>query len=959
MDKKGNFRRNVLVISVAIAVVLGMTLYATQPGEAQWQVTSPQLLNITLANGSALAAYYQTGATIGNYNDTEHGACTPANLSANVRRTVGGTIIFYINTTTWTTGGATNMSGDVGTNISNYTWAALRMVYGTQTGAAATNYNATFQNISDATDGNMTLMAGAPYCPTTSFSGGTGSYAGTCIPYLNITTGASPKNNNDSRMWYKSWDTAGIFAAPAGGASSWAAGSAKCVWVSLVVYNGTGAMYNGTPAAVANKSYGFWIDIDNNKPAVGPVNATYFHNTTDTMWGAANILENYTVELNETNITDPIFGSANLNEVWVKISAVGGVKWTAENYTKGLSAETRCGYAACHFPTNVTGAADDEGGWSTSFISKVNDSYLAPGYHYVYWCANDTVNNVNCSSGAPEYIFAVNTTQLEEAYTVDSGNDIFLNISFLNGTNHTAGSAHYGRDFHFGAHAGVEILNITTNAGGATYSTGSAGVTNGSGLGIGYGEVSNGAERYNFTYTMLDYGNETIEIIGLKFNTSLANTLNNINATNITEGSPYVDAAVKDNTSDQITGIVSYLVEDLPAIGDLSNELQQHYYLMGRIVFNTTYNNVFNCSGATECTEMYACNTTPSIFPNGTASFINESGGGGVSIAQNGSCYQYETGKTVIYSRHFSGFAAGNDTTGPVGELIIGDNEITSTESTAITCTASDYYRVDSISISVEGHQIIDCSEGTAVSSCSETYNPPTTGVKTVVCKATDTNSQQTEFTGTITVRAQTSGGGGGGGGGATPSTTTTTNLKAGEEKSVAIGADTGIDSVDLKTIAAATNVVLTTSALSGKPASANTITTEKVYKYVEIKTENLDPTNIAKATVNFKVPNAWINENSLTTEKVSLYRYVDNKWTELDTQVEKEDTSNAYFEASTPGFSYFAIAEAGAGTQTGTATTPTEPVSAGTQVWVWYVVGALVLGAAGVAAYYFFFSKK
>jgi hypothetical protein len=70
--------------------------------------------------------------------------------------------------------------------------------------------------------------------------------------------------------------------------------------------------------------------------------------------------------------------------------------------------------------------------------------------------------------------------------------------------------------------------------------------------------------------------------------------------------------------------------------------------------------------------------------------------------------------------------------------------------------------------------------------------------------------------------------------------------------------------------------------------------------------TYNFDK-DITKVKIRFKVEKSWISANDINVATIALYRYA-NTWNKLDTAKLSEDSSYVYFEAITPGFSYFAI---------------------------------------------------
>ncbi|WP_319506911.1 S-layer protein domain-containing protein [uncultured Methanolobus sp.] len=65
---------------------------------------------------------------------------------------------------------------------------------------------------------------------------------------------------------------------------------------------------------------------------------------------------------------------------------------------------------------------------------------------------------------------------------------------------------------------------------------------------------------------------------------------------------------------------------------------------------------------------------------------------------------------------------------------------------------------------------------------------------------------------------------------------------------------------------------------------------------------------NIENSVVGFKVEKEWIEENGIDVDSIRLCRHADGEWSYLETQKIDEDDKYLHFEASTPGFSPFAI---------------------------------------------------
>jgi PGF-pre-PGF domain-containing protein len=104
-----------------------------------------------------------------------------------------------------------------------------------------------------------------------------------------------------------------------------------------------------------------------------------------------------------------------------------------------------------------------------------------------------------------------------------------------------------------------------------------------------------------------------------------------------------------------------------------------------------------------------------------------------------------------------------------------------------------------------------------------------------------------------------------------------------------------------------ANNVKLTITKLDAKPAAIVHEVIGKVYKYIEIKPQNIEDANIKAASIKFKVAKSWLTDNNLDPDTVTLNRYT-TKWDALPTTKVDEGADNIYYNATTPGFSVFAI---------------------------------------------------
>ncbi|PIN74483.1 hypothetical protein COV18_07565 [Candidatus Woesearchaeota archaeon CG10_big_fil_rev_8_21_14_0_10_37_12] len=98
---------------------------------------------------------------------------------------------------------------------------------------------------------------------------------------------------------------------------------------------------------------------------------------------------------------------------------------------------------------------------------------------------------------------------------------------------------------------------------------------------------------------------------------------------------------------------------------------------------------------------------------------------------------------------------------------------------------------------------------------------------------------------------------------------------------------------------------------------------TKKVHQILEItKSSDMTEALLSDVKIKFSVDKKWLNDNNLNNNDLALFRYDKNKWNALPTTVENFDMSNVYYSATTPGFSYFIIADKGGTTSTAPATT-------------------------------------
>ncbi|WP_265582428.1 lectin like domain-containing protein [Methanofollis aquaemaris] len=81
------------------------------------------------------------------------------------------------------------------------------------------------------------------------------------------------------------------------------------------------------------------------------------------------------------------------------------------------------------------------------------------------------------------------------------------------------------------------------------------------------------------------------------------------------------------------------------------------------------------------------------------------------------------------------------------------------------------------------------------------------------------------------------------------------------------------------------------------------------VYQYLTANLTYVTDDAIAEANFTFDVPAAWLNEHGLAPDEVALWRYHNETWVALPTEIVREESGRIVYRATSPGFSYFAVA--------------------------------------------------
>ncbi|MFB6088774.1 MAG: PGF-pre-PGF domain-containing protein, partial [Candidatus Aenigmatarchaeota archaeon] len=121
---------------------------------------------------------------------------------------------------------------------------------------------------------------------------------------------------------------------------------------------------------------------------------------------------------------------------------------------------------------------------------------------------------------------------------------------------------------------------------------------------------------------------------------------------------------------------------------------------------------------------------------------------------------------------------------------------------------------------------------------------------------------------------------------------------------------DIGVESIDLSVKNRANNVEISVSREREEEGNIKTEVSKKVYQYLKIDSKNLRDEDINSTKIRFSVNRSWIRKRKVNEDHVYLYRYHEDEWEKLNTTKISETKTKIKYESTTPGFSYFAVAE-------------------------------------------------
>jgi len=162
-----------------------------------------------------------------------------------------------------------------------------------------------------------------------------------------------------------------------------------------------------------------------------------------------------------------------------------------------------------------------------------------------------------------------------------------------------------------------------------------------------------------------------------------------------------------------------------------------------------------------------------------------------------------------------------------------------------------------------------------------------------------------------------------------------------------------GVNRIQIRVKEEVQNLNILVKGYNSKPTEISAEKSGKIYKYLQIETENLENDNIGEASIRIQVESSWMNENNLGNEDISLFKFNEESenWVELETTFLESDDDFYYYDVMLDSFSYFVIGEKSLpeeGKEENGINGNGLAEKGKNLVWLWILIGAIVIAFLG-----------
>lgn len=124
---------------------------------------------------------------------------------------------------------------------------------------------------------------------------------------------------------------------------------------------------------------------------------------------------------------------------------------------------------------------------------------------------------------------------------------------------------------------------------------------------------------------------------------------------------------------------------------------------------------------------------------------------------------------------------------------------------------------------------------------------------------------------------------------------------------------DVAIRGMNITVINNVANIKITITKLSLLPSTIPFDVPGMVYHYINIEKINMTDSDINVVNFEFAVNKTWLTNNNVSASNITLYRWNNNQWDDLNATKINESTQEAFYNANSRGLSVFVIGAKGA----------------------------------------------
>ncbi len=123
---------------------------------------------------------------------------------------------------------------------------------------------------------------------------------------------------------------------------------------------------------------------------------------------------------------------------------------------------------------------------------------------------------------------------------------------------------------------------------------------------------------------------------------------------------------------------------------------------------------------------------------------------------------------------------------------------------------------------------------------------------------------------------------------------------------------DVAIRGLNVTVVNNVANIKIMISKLPSLPSNVPYDINGRVYHYISTSEQNFTDADIKSVNISFAVNKTWLTNNNIDASNITMYRWANNKWNDLNAVKVSDNGNEVFFTVSSPGLSVFIIGTKG-----------------------------------------------